>query len=114
MLHALAFGSKQRRLSSRHGGCGLRQQSILHVVDIVSQSEERLPVGDNDDGQLTLHRLQRFPDLNFTGHIDLAGRLIQNENLRFSQDRSSKSNALALATAQALTGLTDDRIVTFA
>ena len=64
------------------------QKPILHVVDIVSQGDECFAVRDDDNGQLALHRLQGLTDLDFAGHIDLASRLIQNENLRLAQDGS--------------------------
>ena len=84
------------------------------MVNVVCQSDESFSMRNNDDRHFALHRLQGFSDLDFTGHVDLAGRLVQNENLRVAQYRSGESNSLALSTAESLPRLTYDGFVAVA
>ena len=68
-------------------------------------------MGDDDDGELPLHGLQRLPNFKLAIHIDLAGRFIEDQDLRSPEDRSGQRDSLALATAKPLPPLPHDGLI---
>ena len=80
---------------------------------MIGDPHRRLPVRYESDRLPGAFRLERFQDDGFVEAVEIAGRLVQEEERRVVQKRAGQSEPLAFAAGQCIAEFADRRIVSF-
>src|SRR5471032_2345291 len=77
----------------------------------VGALQRRQAVRDGDGGAAVHQVVERLLDFLFRLRVDRGGGLVEDQDARIDQQRAGDRDALALAAGQALSALTDHRVV---
>lgn len=85
--------------------------SVLHHHNLIGMTNRAQPVGD-DEACAPLHQpLQRFLDHRLALAVEVAGRFIEDEYARISEQRTGDGDALLLPTREPHTTLADESFI---
>src|SRR5438270_777225 len=88
----------------------ISQSEYLIKVAVVAVGQDLM--GDHEYGLAGLNPVDRIVNHRRRCRIDGRGRLVQDENGRLFDERSRKTDALALTAGECATSFSDDRVVT--
>ena len=91
----------------------LTESPAVDGNDMIGDPHRRLPVRYESDRLPGAFRLERFQDDGFVEAVEIAGRLVQEEERRVVQKRAGQSEPLAFAAGQCIAEFADRRIVSF-
>jgi hypothetical protein len=84
---------------------------LLWANSSIRGADGRSPVRHQEGGATAAQFPHRFPDFFFRGRVHGAGRVIEKDDPRLNEQGAGDGNALALASAQGDTALSDDGVV---
>jgi hypothetical protein len=92
-------------------GARCADAAALEVEDAVGESDRRQPVRDDDQGRVELVS-QTPQDLRLDRRIDGARRVVEDEQPRLPDERTSQRDALPFTARERVPPLPHDRVVT--
>src|SRR6185437_4637313 len=86
--------------------------AVVEHQDPVDQRQQRRTMGRNDDGHLALgENLQAFEELGLAAHVEMRGRLVEEQHLRLADQHPGEPDRLLLAAGQAAPALGDHHVI---
>ena len=88
-------------------GALLGDPAALHDDDLARAADRREAVGDDDRGAAGEQALEAFLDRLLGAHVDVRGRLVEDQDARLGEQRPGEGDQLPLAGRELHAALAD-------